>query len=343
MSGASENSSVRPEETRQWLEQIEAKLRHSKRVQVLGHQRPDGDCYGSLLGMRAILDALGVEHRLFAGEQGRTGYEAFPGVDQVQDCLDGGFGADLYVFVDSATLARVIEPWDAGHVATINIDHHGSNHRYAQINWVDPARASTAEMIYELAMHMGIRPTAGFANAILLGLMTDTGSFRYSNVGPRQLEVAAELVRAGARPSIVSRIAYESKSPEAMEVTGAVFGSLKYLAGGALAWGEVRSDLVARVGGAQNLPENLSAELRSIRGVQVALLFVELPGGGLRLSLRADGSLDVSRLAARFGGGGHPNAAGLTVADAPYEPTRDRILEAAESALGEASKAKAEA
>lgn len=320
-------------ETQRLLEEIAAKLRTARRVQVLGHQRPDGDCYGSLLGMHAILDALNIEHRLFAAEQGRTGYELFPGVELVGDRLSADFNPDLHIFVDSATLGRVIEPWVQGGATSINIDHHGSNHRYADINWVDAGRASTAEMIYDLALHLGIRPSPEFAQAILLGLMTDTGGFRYSNVGPRQLEVAAALVRAGAQPSVVSRIAYESKSPEAMEVTGAVFTSLHYLAGGSIAWAEVRAPLVAKVGGPANLPENLSAELRSIRGVHVALLFVELPEGGLRLSLRGDGTVDVSRLAAGFGGGGHPNAAGLTVPDAPYEATRERILRAAEAAM----------
>lgn len=315
------------------LEAIEGKLRNASKVQVLGHQRPDGDCYGSLLGMGYILDALNIENRLFADQQGRTGYQTLGGIERVADRIDPDFQPDLHVFVDSATLERVLEGWEPDGAASINIDHHASNRAYAEINWIDPSCASTAEMVYQLATHLGVEVTPELAEAILLGLMTDTGSFRYANVGPRQLEIAAELVRAGASPAAISRAAYESKTPEAMEVTGAVLSSLRYLADGAIAWAEVRSDLVSKVGGSANLPENLSAELRSIRGVRAALLFVELPEGGLRLSLRGDGSVNVSRLAAKFGGGGHPNAAGLSVADEPYEPMRDRILAAAEEAL----------
>jgi len=322
-----------PEETAQTLEGIASKLSHSGKVQVFGHERPDGDCYGSLLGMSYILDALGIENRLFAGEQGRTGYRTLREVSRVVDRIDPAFGPDLYVFVDSATLERVLPGWEPNGSPVINIDHHGSNHFYGDINRVDPSSASTAEMIYTLATHLKIEIHPELAEALLLGLMTDTGSFRYSNVGPRQLEIATELVRAGASPAKISRAAYESKTPEAMEVMGAVLSSLRYLADGAIAWAEVRSDLVRKVGGPANLPENLSAELRTIEGVRAALLFVELPEGGLRLSLRGDGSVNVSRLAAQFGGGGHPNAAGLSVADEPYEPMRDRILEAARQAL----------
>lgn len=333
MSSRTEIAPPSTDQTAQMLEAIEAKLRSSKRVQVLGHERPDGDCYGSLLGMGFILDALGIENRLFAGQQGRTGYHSLSGIERVADGLDPAFKADLFVFVDSATLERVSDNWDSQGVPVINIDHHASNHLYGEINWIDPSCASTAEMIYELARHLQIGIHRELAEALLLGLMTDTGSFRYSNVGPRQFEIATELVRAGARPATISRAAYESKSPEAMEVTGAVLGSLRYLAGGAIAWAEVRAHLVEKVGGPANLPENLSAELRTIDGVRAALLFVELPEGGLRLSLRGDGTVNVSRLAGEFGGGGHPNAAGLSVQEEPYEPMRDKILAAAERAL----------
>ncbi len=315
------------------LKAIATRLRGARKVQVLGHQRPDGDCYGSLLGMGYILDALGVENRLLAAEQGQTGYEILDDISRVKAALDPEFRPDLYVFVDSATLERVLGDWKPEGAPSIGIDHHASNTLFADINWVDPASASTAEMIYELARHLDLELQPKLAQAILLGLMTDTGSFRYSNVGPRQLEIAAELVRAGASPSRISRAAYESKSPEAMEVMGAVLSSLQYLAGGEIAWAEVRADLVRKVGGSANLPENLSAELRSIRGVRAALLFVELPDGGMRLSLRGDGTVNVSHLASKFGGGGHPNAAGLSLPDGDYETQRDQILGAAEDAL----------
>jgi bifunctional oligoribonuclease and PAP phosphatase NrnA len=322
-----------PAETQVMLRAIEAKLRGSHRVQVVGHHRPDGDCFGSILAMDAILDALGKERRLTAGEQGRNGYGMLPGVERVAPEPDPTFQPDLFVFVDSATLERALPGWRAT-VPSINVDHHASNGLYADLNWVDPHRASTAEMIYDLAVHLKVPITKPLAEAVLLGIMTDTGSFRYSNVGPRQFEICAELVRAGAEVAKISRAAYESRSPETVAIMAAVLGSVRYLADGRLAYAEVRSDWVRRVGGAQNLPENLSAELRSIAGVQVSLLFVELPdGGGLRLSLRADGKVNVSRLAAEFGGGGHPNAAGLSLKDVPYEVTRDRILEAAARAV----------
>lgn len=320
-------------QTQQILEAIEAKIRQASRVQVVGHHRPDGDCYGSILAVHYLLEGLGREHRLAAGEQGRTGYLTLDDVKLVESAPAAGFNPDLFIFVDSASLERALPGWKADGASSINIDHHGSNALYADVNWVDASRASTAEMIYDLAVHLGVQVVPRMADAILLGLMTDTGSFRYSNVGPRQFEIAAELVRAGANVAAISRAAYENRTPEALAVTGAVMGSIRYLAGGAIAVGEVPAALAARVGGPANLPENLSAELRTIVGVRVALLFVELASGGLRLSLRGDGSVNVSRLAARFGGGGHPNAAGLTIENGNYEELRDKVLAAAVKVL----------
>jgi bifunctional oligoribonuclease and PAP phosphatase NrnA len=324
-------------ETQRTLHAIEARLRESSRIQVLGHHRPDGDCYGSLLAVHALLEALGKDHRLAAGEQGANGYTTLPETGLVDSAPDPDFSPDLFVFVDSATLERVLPSWKAD-VPSISIDHHASNTLYATINWVDPARASTAEMIYDLAVHLKIPITRPFAEAVLLGIMTDTGSFRYANVGPRQFEICADLLRAGADIAKISGAAYDNRSPQTVALLADVLGSVRYLAEGRLAYAEVRSDWVRRVGGSRNLPENLSAELRAIRGVRASLLFVELPDqGGLRLSLRADGSVNVSRLAAQFGGGGHPNAAGLSLKGAVYEATRDKILRAAEMAVLEES------
>jgi bifunctional oligoribonuclease and PAP phosphatase NrnA len=320
-------------ETQQTLQAIEAKLRTASRIQVMGHHRPDGDCYGSLLAMHAILEALGKDHRLAAADQGRNGYATLGEISRVQSSPDSSFHPDLFIFLDSATLERTLPDWKPA-VPSINIDHHASNSLYAGINWVDPRRASTAEMVYELALHLKVPVEKPLAEAVLLGIMTDTGSFRYANVGPRQFEICAELLRAGADVARISRAAYESRSPETVAVIAAVLASVRYLADGRLAYAEVRADTVRRVGGAQNLPENLSAELRSIQGVRASLLFVELPDeAGLRLSLRADGAVNVSRLAALFGGGGHPNAAGISLKDVPYEETRDKILAAAEQAV----------
>lgn len=307
----------------------------------MGHLRPDGDCVGSVLAAGRLLELCGVgEVALAADKRVYPGYAIVPGYARIDERPRPGFDSELTVFVDCGDLKRASEDWrPAGF--SINIDHHASNPGFADLNWVAPDRAATCEMLFDLAEAGGLAIDPDLATALLLGLQTDTGSFRYSNTGPRQLEVAAELLRRGADLALVNRAAYESRTRESVALGGAVAAAVRYERDGRLAWSEARLDLLARHGGAANLPENLVSELRSVIGVSVSILFTETEGGGLRASFRADSAVNVSLLAGRFGGGGHPAAAGLTIREGDYEALRDTVLAAARDAIppGEADDA----
>ena len=314
------------------IEQIITQIRAAKRVQVIGHVRPDGDCIGSLIGVGHILDHHGIEHALAAAESTANGYEIIRGFDRIEPQPRPGLDADLTIFVDCADLGRAFEGWTPSG-KTINIDHHGSNTRFAELNWVDPGCAAVGEMLYYLALADEVPMNPDLANALLLSIMTDTGCFQYSNVRQEHFEICGQLLKAGASVTLVAGAAYENRHPETIEMIGSVLGSLHYRCAGRLVWGELRTELVERLGGKVNLPDNLAGELRTIRGIAVSMLFTELADGGLRLSLRASGEVDVSLLAKEFGGGGHPNAAGLTIDNTPYEEARERVLAHAESMI----------
>ena len=124
----------------------------------------------------------------------------------------------------------------------------------------------------------------------------------------------------------MSKAAYESKPAISVQFGAAILAEAHFEAGDKFAWGEATSDLIERFGGETSLPENLVSDLRSIDGVDAAILFVERSGGGLRASFRGQGTIDVSRLAGEFGGGGHPNAAGLTIESGNYEELRNKVI-----------------
>ncbi|MBI3736637.1 bifunctional oligoribonuclease/PAP phosphatase NrnA [Candidatus Sumerlaeota bacterium] len=305
--------------------QILDKIRAARRVQVIGHLRPDGDCIGSLLGMHHILNHFGKENALAAAEHMYPGYKIVPGYEGILTAPKPGFEPDLTVFVDTADRQRGFPDWQTqGFV--VNIDHHGSNTRYGDLNWIEADRASAGEMIYQLAREAGVPLNKQLAGALLLAIMTDTGCFRYSSVRPIHFEICAELVRAGGDVTLVSKAAYESRPVNSVKMASSVLSAIELSAGGTFAWGEARLPLIGRFGGSDKLPENLVNEIRSIDGVRVAALFIELAEGGLRASLRADGFINVSDLAKEFGGGGHANAAGLTIRSGDYLALRDRII-----------------
>lgn len=321
-----------PAETRARLEEVTACLRSARRVQVIGHVRPDGDCIGSLIAAHHILADFGIEHALAAPELGAAMYREIPGYELIDERPRPDFEPDVTLFVDTADLTRSFKDWKAtGRI--VNVDHHGANSRFGEINWIEPECAAVGEMLFYLAEHSGAPLTGDLATALYLAILTDTGSFRYSSVRPRHLTLAGRLLEAGADHALVTAAVYDNRSPAAVELTGRIYSSLKYRRGGALVWGEARHELLERVGGAGQMPENLAGDLRSVRGVRLAILFVEPGPSGLRASLRGARGVDVSLLAAEFGGGGHPAASGITIEEGDYEKTRDRIVARAEQWL----------
>ena len=314
------------------VDDILARLRAARAVQIVGHVRPDGDCIGSMLGVAALLGHLGIPCALAAEEMPPNGYTALEGFERIAAAPDPELHPDLVVFVDCATFDRGLTNWTAP-APIVNIDHHVSNTRYGEVNWIDPTSAATGEMIFELFRQARLPLGVGAAEALLIALTTDTGSFRFSNTGPRQHRIAAELIEAGASVERVAQIAYSSNPVESMRLTGHVLSHLRLECGGQLAWSEIRQAVHAELGSDGSVPENLADALRSVRGVRVAILFHELSSGGLRVNLRSHGEVNVGKMAAHWGGGGHPGAAGVYLANAVYERDRDTILQFVMDAL----------
>jgi bifunctional oligoribonuclease and PAP phosphatase NrnA len=289
---------------------------------MLGHVHPDADVLGTLLALGLALEARGWRV-VYGGPHPAPGALGFlPGVERYE-VLESVHGpVDVAVLTDCPNPGRtegLIDQARARASVVVNIDHHPDNRRYGHVNWVDPSAAATGEMVYRLLIGLGLPVTAPIATNLFTAIHTDTGSFRYSNVTPATFQIAAELVTAGADPAAVSSAIYERRECDSLRWLGESLARVRVSDDGRVAW-------LALPAGA--VPETFieSEELvnypRSIASVRVACLLRER-AGQVKVSLRGKGDVDVQRIAAHFGGGGHPNAAGFSVPGSLDPVTRD--------------------
>jgi bifunctional oligoribonuclease and PAP phosphatase NrnA len=303
-------------------------------VLLLGHVHPDGDVLGTLLALGLSLEARGWSV-LAGGPHAAPDMLSFlPGVDRYRrlERIEGRF--DVAVMTDCPNPARaegLFAEARAAAASLVNIDHHPDNRRYGDVDWVEPSAAATGELVYDLLVALGAPLTRDVATNLFAAIHTDTGSFRYSNVTPRTFEIAARLVAAGADPAFVSGALYERRAPDALRRLGEVLGRIEVSADGRIGWlalpaGTVPDSFVEA--------EDLVNYPRSIASVRVACLLRERDGQ-VKVSLRGKGEVDVRKVAARFGGGGHPNAAGATVPGTLAAVT-GLVLDAARAVVDEA-------
>jgi bifunctional oligoribonuclease and PAP phosphatase NrnA len=280
---------------------------------MLGHVHPDGDVLGTLLGLGLSLEARGWSVTC-AGPHPIPDVLAFlPGAARWQTWSAPPRTFDVVVLTDCPNPERTEGLLGAarsvsGHV--LNIDHHPDNRRYGTVNWIDPSAAATGEMVFDLIRTLGHRITPEIALNLFTAIHTDTGSFRYSNTTPRTFRIAAELTAAGAEPALVTDRLYQRRSPDALATLGLLLRRISVSEDGRVAWLTVPRGLCSD---AFLAAEDLVTYPRSIDGVDVALLLREEADGLVKASLRGKGRIAVNRIAQRFGGGGHENAAGCTV------------------------------
>lgn len=292
---------------------VEALSARGGRVLLLGHVHPDADVLGTLFALGLGLERAGWSPT-FAGPHPVPEVLAFlPGAEryEVWDRAPGQF--PVIVTTDCPNHARMeglFEQARGPESRVFNIDHHPDNRRYGTIDWIDSDAAATGEMVHELLTALALPVTADIALNLFTAIHTDTGSFRYSNTTARTFRIAAALTRAGADPALVSDRLYQRRAPGSLEELGEVLRRVAVTEDGQIAWLAVPRGLVSD---AFVSAEDLVSYPRSLDGVRVAMLLREDRPGTVKVSLRAKGDVAVNRIAGRFGGGGHENAAGCTV------------------------------
>jgi len=284
------------------------------------HERPDGDAVGSLSAMQHVLAALGKDAVAFMpADEFPLPYEyRFIKLDGLATEPPADLCSRTLVFLDCGnidrTAADVLKREDGG-AAILNIDHHHDNTRFGTVNLVDPTSSCTAEMVWDLMHGLGVEATRTIAEALYVGLVTDTGRFMYENTGPRAHEMAAELLAAGIDAHAVYRHLYEGIPQGKLELLARGLSNVERFDGGLLTVTHLTREDYRSAGADESYSEGVVDHLRSVEGTAVAGLVREQLNGepARKVSLRAtDDRIDVSVIARALGGGGHRRAAGFS-------------------------------
>ena len=276
---------------------------------IASHVRPDGDSLGSQLALALSLRALGKKVTIISHDPVPSRYEALPASDQVQvaDRLDRPFGAAFVL--ECGTLERPgIGGLDDQFV--VNIDHHHSTEPFGAVNWIEPSACAVGEMIFRLSKALDVDLTPEIATNVYVAILTDTGSFQFDTTTAATFRLAAELAEHGADVSGLAMRIFYSNTLEKVRSMGVILNAMQLDESGRIVWTALTRDDMVRHGCMDEDVEGLVNYPLTIVGVDVALFFRELEDGSFRVSLRSKSELDVSQIAAGFGGGGHRKAAG---------------------------------
>lgn len=312
-------------------EALLAKIRQGNRFLLTSHVSPDGDSIGSSLGLARVLRSMGKGAVIWVRDPAPAIYAGLPGADRIHAGAEPPAGYpekfEASIVLECPGLDRTGLEDSLGELPVLNIDHHLGNQHYGKVNWVDTAAPSVGEMVYRLAKGLNATLDAETANLLYLTIVTDTGGFRFSNATEEAFEAAASLVRDGARPELVSQWIYENRPEPSVRLLGEVLRSLELHEGGRIATVLLTRDMLERAGADVTDAEGLVDYPRTISGVQgVALLRIR-EDGKTKVSLRSRGEADVERVARRYGGGGHKNAAGFEAEGSPEE-VRPEVVQA---------------
>lgn len=321
-------------------EQLLERLRSGRRFVVSSHVNPDGDAIGSELGLARLLRQMGKEVTVWNRDPMPGVYRPLPGSADVHvgETPPQGFPErfDTGIILECPGLARTGLEDALRRLPLLNIDHHLGNDAYGEVVWVDTEAPAVGEMVLRLAKALQHDIDVETANALYLTLVTDTGGFRFSNANALAFEAAADLVRQGAAPEVVSHWLYESQPLANLVLLGDMLQTLELHHRGRIASAWLRQDMFARANAQPGDAEGLIDYPRSIAGVSAVALFKQLEGGSHKVSLRSRGDIDVEQVARRFGGGGHQNAAGFSSqqTDGPtlFAETLRSLVEAVEQA-----------
>jgi phosphoesterase RecJ-like protein len=296
-----------------------------RRFLITSHARPDGDSIGSQLAMAYALEALGKDVRLVNADPAPDHYKDFPGLDRIEIARSiEERDADALIVMESGDLKRTGVSGLEGRF-TINIDHHQGNTCYGDLNWVDLGAAACGEMVFDLIEALGVPLTIEIATHIYLAILTDTGSFHYSNITPKTFDICQQTVEAGVNPAAMARRVFDQNSFGKLKLIGAMLAQMDLLDGGRLAVMYLNDHIMNATGTTYNDTEGLINLPLTAREIHAVVFFKMGADGDIHVSMRSKYDVDVRAIAARHGGGGHKNAAGFKVTG-PLELVREGIL-----------------
>jgi phosphoesterase RecJ-like protein len=292
---------------------IAAAIRARQRFVISSHSRPDGDSIGSSLAMAYALRALGKSADVVHADPAPGPLMQFPGVPEitVAPAVEGPY--DAAIIMECGDLARTgVAGLDRSFV--INIDHHPGNTGYGDLQWFEPSAAACGEMVFDLVEALGVPLTLEIATHVYLAILTDTGSFHYSNITPRTFEISKACLEAGVNPVLTARNVYDSNNMGRLKLFGAVLSAMQLDATGRIAIVYLDHEMARAAGGTYEDTEGLINLPLTVKEILAVVFFKQIEGDEYRVSMRSKGEIDIGAIAKEYGGGGHKNAAGCTVA-----------------------------
>ena len=302
------------------IDAVVRELQAADRLILCTHEHPDGDALGSLAAMQLALTSLGKDAVSFMAEdEFPLPYEyRFLEITRLVTFPPADFADRTVVFLDCGNIDRTpADPFKREGAHLVNIDHHHDNTRFGTVNYVAPEASSTAELVWGLLAPLGVPLTREIAEALYVGLVTDTGKFMYENTGPAAHRMAAALLEAGIDAQAIYRHLYEGIPESKLELLARGLSKMQRFDGGALSLSYLSREDYESTGAEEGYSEGVVDHLRALEGTVVAALVRDQLGAGRdgmrKVSLRAsDDRVDVSAIARAYGGGGHRRAAGFT-------------------------------
>jgi len=315
------------------LDQVLEVIRSRHSFVITSHVGPDGDALGSELSLMLALEQLRKDVQIINRDSLPARYRRLPSAERICMSDHVGPGPEVVFVLECSSIERTgLRGLDRHFL--VNIDHHHSTPPYASLNWIDENACAVGEMVYRIVKALDIAVTPEIATNIYTAVLTDTGSFQFPSTNASTFRMAADLAECGADVAAVARSVFYSNPITKVNSMMVMLNRMKLDFDGRLVWTAVtRDDLVQHncllddVEGLVNFP-------LTIAGVDVAVFFREMSDGTIRVSLRSKNSIDVSEIASEFGGGGHRNAAGCTLAG-PLDTAKETLLRRVSSRMND--------
>jgi bifunctional oligoribonuclease and PAP phosphatase NrnA len=325
------------------LKKVVECIQKNNRFLVTSHTGLEGDALGSELAFMFLLKALGKEAIVVNDDELPVEYDFMPGFSSIKRMTSKlqKIDFDCFAVLDCADLSRCgeVSKLNTRSKCVLNIDHHISNTNFGDINLVRPYASSAAEVVFKIFKSMRVAFDRDTATLLYIGMLTDTGSFHYANTSSFTHQAVSELLKCDLDVRSIYKRVYENNLFEDMRLLIKTLNRLKRIYAGRVAWFEIEGEVLKRKNISFDLAERLLSFARSVRGVEVAVIFKEnlkAPPASVRVNLRSQGGIDVNKIAAFFGGGGHKAASGCTVSGSIGQVKR-MVLRKIKEALDESN------
>ena len=321
------------------MDRIIQKLTKSDHVLITSHANPDGDAIGSMIALGLALRRLNREVTLYNESPIPAVYRFLASVDRVQHHIDDIGIYDAVIILDCGDFSRIgnVSSQASRIPVIINIDHHITNTQFGDLQIIDTEACATAEIIYYLIKQMEISIDRSIATALYTGILTDTGSFRFSNTNKSAFTICMEMVEAGVDPFEIAQRVYGTYSLGRIKLLNLALDTIEISKNGKLSLMAVTREMMNESGTKPEDVDGLINYARGIEDIKVAALMHELENGAgnpnqpkqFHVSLRSDGDVDVAEIASAFGGGGHVSAAGFSI-ESSLSDLKSKLVQLAE-------------